>query len=133
MIVFGIPLPKDDDALRAIKTGLEMRDKVKELNIARERDGRDHVTMGIGINTGNVIAGNVGSENRMEYTVLGDAVNIAARLEGQSRTGDVIISDATYDEVKDRIVAVKSDEKVSLKGKAEAVNIYTVEKLLQES
>ena len=133
MIVFGTPLAKKDDALRAVKTGLEIQAKVKSLNVARGREGRDHITMGIGINTGNVIAGNVGSEDRMEYTVLGDAVNIAARLEGQSRTGDVIISDATYDEVKDRIVAVKSDEKVSLKGKAEAVNIYTVEKLLQES
>lgn len=130
MIVFGTPLAKEDDALRAIKTGLEMRDKVIELNIQRERDGRDHITMGVGINTGTVIAGNVGSEDRMEYTVLGDAVNVAARLEGQSRTGDVIISDATYDEVKDKVVAVKSDQKVTLKGKVDAVNIYTVEKLL---
>ena len=130
MIVFGTPLAKEDDALRAVKTGLEIQAKVKELNLARERDGRDHITMGIGINTGNVIAGNVGSEDRMEYTVLGDAVNVAARLEGQSRTGDVIISDATYAEVKDKVVSVKSDEKVFLKGKSEAVNIYVVEKLL---
>jgi class 3 adenylate cyclase len=130
MIVFGTPLAKEDDALRAVKTGLEIQAKVKALNVAREREGRDHITMGIGINTGNVIAGNVGSEDRMEYTVLGDAVNVAARLEGQSRTGDVIISDDTYAEVKDKVVAVKSDEKVALKGKAEAVNIYTVEKLL---
>jgi class 3 adenylate cyclase len=130
MVVFGTPVSKPDDSFRAVKAGLEMKAAVVRLNEKRSQEGKQTIILGIGINTGSVVAGNVGSEDRMEYTVLGDVVNVAARLEGQSRTGDVIISDATYSEVKNRIVSVKSDKKVSLKGKAESVNIYTVEKLL---
>lgn len=130
MIVFGTPLEKDDDSLRAVKTGLEMQVKLKELNSQRERDGMPTVIMGIGINTGYVVAGNVGSEDRMEYTVLGDAVNIAARIEGQSRTGEVMISEETYKETKGKIKVSGEVDHVSLKGKSKPMNIYTVEKII---
>ncbi|MDT8317960.1 MAG: adenylate/guanylate cyclase domain-containing protein [bacterium] len=130
MIVFGTPLEKDDDSLRAVRTGLEIQEKLKELNSERERDGLSPVIMGIGINTGYVVAGNVGSEDRMEYTVLGDAVNIAARIEGHSRTGEVMISEETYRETKDRIKIVGEVDHVSLKGKSKPMNIYTVEKII---
>ena len=130
MIVFGTPLEKDDDSLRAVKTGLEMQQKLKELNTQRERDGMAPVIMGIGINTGYVVAGNVGSEDRMEYTVLGDAVNIAARIEGQSRSGEVMISEETYEETKGKIKVSGDVDHVSLKGKSRPMNIYTVEKII---
>ena len=130
MIVFGTPLQKDDDSLRAVRTGIEIREKLKELNSKREKDGMAPVIMGIGINTGYVVAGNIGSEERMEYTVLGDAVNVAARIEGQSRTGEVMISEETYREVKDKIKVSGEVDHVSLKGKSKPMNIYTVEKII---
>ena len=130
MIVFGTPIEKDDDALRAVKTGLEMQEKLNELNGQRESDGLPPVIMGIGINTGYVVAGNVGSEDRMEYTVLGDAVNIASRIEGHSRMGEVMISEETYKETKDRIKVIGDVDHVSLRGKSEPMSIYTVEKII---
>jgi len=130
MIVFGIPLYGEDDSYRAVKTGLEMKDVVKKLNKKRTEEGKKTLVLGIGINTGYVIAGNVGSESRMEYTVLGDVVNIAARIEGLSRNGEVLISKNTYTEVMDKVTVKSSGEPVSLKGKAEPVKIYEVEKLL---
>lgn len=132
MVVFGIPVQKDGDALKAVKAGLKMKETVDMLNEKRKKEGKETVILGIGINTGYVVAGNVGSEVRMEYTVLGDAVNVAARLEGLSTTGDVIISEHTYEEVKNYVVAAKGTEKVSLKGKSEAFTIYRVERLVQE-
>ncbi len=133
MVTFGTPVSKEDDALRAVKAALEMKETVEELNEKRAADGKETIILGIGINTGNVVAGNVGSEDRMEYTVLGDAVNVAARLEGLSRTGDVIISADTYKEVKDKVIAVKASEKVALKGKSESQEVYRVERLKQET
>ena len=130
MIVFGTPVQKDDDSLRAVRTGVEMKAAVKELNEVRAKEGKETIILGIGINTGNIVAGNVGSEDRMEYTHLGDAVNVAARLEGLSRTGDVIVSEDTYNEVKDKVDAKKGTEKVSLKGKSVAVEIYRINRLL---
>ena len=130
MIVFGAPIEKDDDAIRAVRTGLEMQQKLNEMKKEKEKEGRKTIVMGIGINTGYVVAGNVGSQDRMEYTVLGDVVNVAARIEGQSRTGEVMISEETYNEVKDFIKVSGEVDQVSLKGKSEPMNIYTVEKII---
>src|SRR3989338_7808349 len=96
MITFGVPFEAKDDTLRAVKTGIFMRKAIRDLNIQRMRLGKFPIQMGIGINTGYVIAGNVGSEDRMEYTVLGDVVNIAARIEGLSRNMEVIVTENTY-------------------------------------
>lgn len=130
MIVFGAPIEKDDDAMRAVRTGLEMQQKLQEMKKEKEKEGRKTIVMGIGINTGYVVAGNVGSEDRMEYTVLGDVVNVAARIEGQSRTGEVMISEETYNEVRDFIKVSGDVDQVALKGKSKPMNIYTVEKII---
>ncbi len=126
MITFGAPFPKGDDALMAVKTGLMMKDMRRALNKNREKEGKAPIHMGIGINTGYVVAGNIGSEERMEYTVFGDVVNTAARIEGLSREEDVIITEDTYKEIMDSVTIGQEKEEVSLKGKSRPVTIYRV-------
>lgn len=125
MVTFGTPFNKDDDALRAVKAGLMFRDIRRELNEKLAAQGKEPVHIGIGINTGYVVAGTIGSEERMEYTVLGDVVNVAARIEGLSLEEEVIITEETYNEIKD-LVTVTSKEDVVLKGKSKPVTVYRV-------
>jgi class 3 adenylate cyclase len=126
MVTFGTPFPKDGDALRAVKTGLMMREMRRRLNEERIKEGKAPIRMGIGINTGYVVAGNIGSEDRMEYTVFGDVVNTAARVEGLSKEEDVIITEDTFGEIKDSVIVGQEREEVSLKGKNKPVAIYRV-------
>lgn len=126
MVTFGAPFPKGDDALSAVKTGLMMKDMRRALNKNREKEGKAPIHMGIGINTGYVVAGNIGSEERMEYTVFGDVVNTAARIEGLSREEDVIITEDTYKEIMNSVTIGQEKEEVSLKGKSKPVTIYRV-------
>ncbi|MCD4814155.1 HAMP domain-containing protein [bacterium] len=128
MAVFGIPLAKKGDALRAVKSGLEIQHAVQELNQARKMAGEKTVTVGIGINTGDVVSGNMGSSQKMDYTVIGDAVNMAARLESVAEGGSVLISEATYLLVQDEIVADKLSP-IAVKGKKEKILVYSVKSL----
>ncbi|RKX70656.1 adenylate/guanylate cyclase domain-containing protein, partial [candidate division WOR-3 bacterium] len=126
MAVFGAPIAHPDDPLRAIRTGLGMKERVKEINESwRERGFFEELKIGIGINTGKVLAGNIGSEKRMDYTVISDAVNLASRLEGVAEPDQIIISEATYLRVKDRVRANRL-EPVRVQGKREPVPIYEV-------
>ncbi len=125
MVTFGTPLPKDDDVFRAVKTGLMMQHMRRSLNEGRAKEGKGPIYMGVGINTGHVVAGNIGSAERMEYTVLGDVVNIASRIEGLSKD-DVVITEDTYREVMNSIVISQEKEEISLKGKSRPVTIYRV-------
>jgi len=126
MVTFGTPFTKDDDALRAVKAGLMIRDIRRGLNEKLVIEGKEPIHMGIGINTAYVVAGNIGSEERMEYTVLGDVVNIAARIEGLSIDEDIIITEDTYKEVMDLVIISQEKEKFALKGKSKPVTVYTV-------
>ena len=126
MVTFGTPFTKDDDALRAVKAGLMIRAIRRGLNEKLVIEGKEPIHMGIGINTGYVIAGNIGSEERMEYTVLGDVVNIAARIEGLSIDEDIIITEDTYKEVMDSVIISQEKEKFVLKGKSKPVTVYRV-------
>jgi len=128
MALFGAPISLGNDSLRAVRCALEMQQAVEVFN--RERSARNlpPVEMGIGINTGAVIAGNIGSAARMEYTVIGDSVNIAARLQGLARPGEILISQATYLQVSDRVKATAM-ETMTLKGKTRTVAVYRLEGL----
>ncbi|MFH1538741.1 MAG: adenylate/guanylate cyclase domain-containing protein, partial [bacterium] len=125
MAVFGSPLPHDDDPARSVKAALEMQERLGELNEKWKKEGKEQLKVGIGINTGDVIAGNIGDVRRMEYTVIGDNVNLASRIEGLTKNYGcpIIISSSTYEKVKN-IVEAKKLKDTTVKGKTSAIEIY---------
>jgi adenylate cyclase len=127
MSIFGAPTPQPNHAELAIKTALEMQRLLAIFNRARIQKGQKPISIGVGINTGDVVVGNIGSEERLEYTAIGDAVNLASRLEGINKEygTHIIISEFTYHHVKNIIVERELDE-VRVKGKYNPVKIYEV-------
>jgi len=127
LAVFGAPITHLDDAKRAVFTALEMQEKLKEFNKKRVTKGKSEIRIGIAVHTGNLVAGNIGSEIRMEYTVVGDTVNLTSRLEPLNKQfgTKILISESTYREVKDDI-EVREIPAVELRGKEEKVKIYDV-------
>lgn len=117
MAVFGAPLPGPKDAERCVRAALAMQAKNAELNTIRERDGLPTFDVGIGINTGEAIAGYVGSPERMEFTVVGDSVNIARRFCSLAGPGQIVIGEPTYTLVEG-IVEARPTGSVMLKGKS---------------
>ncbi len=126
MAVFGAPLAKPDDALRAAKTAIDMQGGLARLNRDWEARGHPVLHMGIGVNTGAVTAGNIGSAKRMDYTVIGDAVNLASRLCANAAGGQVLISESTFRHLNGNLPAKKLDP-IRVKGKETPVEIYEVE------
>ncbi|NTV52092.1 MAG: HAMP domain-containing protein [Candidatus Firestonebacteria bacterium] len=128
MAVYGLPFAKDDDALRAVRTAVEIQAAILKLNAARAKENLKTITIGIGVNTGEVVAGNMGSSQKMDYTVIGDSVNLAARLEANAEGGTVLISESTYAEVKDFVEADKLAP-IPVKGKKDKVTVYSVKSM----
>ena len=126
MAVFGSPLSTDDDAFRAVKAALAIQAKNDELNVGRKKTGRPAFELGIGVATGEAIAGYIGSPDRMEFTVVGDKVNTSRRLCSLAEPGQVIVSDATYALIETRVRA-RAIGSVMLKGKEEPVHAYEIE------
>jgi adenylate cyclase len=127
MAVFGAPVPKKDDAVNAVRAAVKMREALVHLNARLKARGMPELAAGIGIHTGVVVAGNIGSEQRMEYTVIGDAVNLASRLESATKDlkAPVLISDETYKRVQGH-VKVRALDSLQVKGRAVAVMPYEV-------
>jgi adenylate cyclase len=139
MAVFGAPVPKEDDAVHAVRAAVRMRRALLELNERLEARGLPRLRTGIGIHTGEVVAGNIGSEKRMEYTVIGDAVNLASRLETSTKDVgvNVLISEDTYALTK-HVVEVRAVKEITVKGRKAPVMTYEVlglqgEPLLEQS
>ena len=105
LAVFGVPEKRDDDPARAVACGLAMQNALVELNEKITREGHPPLEMGIGINTGSVIVGNIGSELRAKYGIVGAAVNIAGRIESNAVGGQVLIGESTYSLVKEFVTA----------------------------
>lgn len=126
MCIFGAPFMSPDDPLRAVRCAVEMRRAFRRM-LERGDFGatRPDLDVHIGVNTGKVVAGTVGSSLRMEYTALGDAVNLAARLEGVAKAGQIVIGPSTAALVAHE-VPLRSLGKVALKGKSEAVEVFEV-------
>ena len=123
MAVFGAPLEKDDDAERAVRAALKMR---KELAVMMENESPDKkFDVRLGINTGRVVAGNIGSPKRMDYTVIGDSVNIASRLESSAEPNQILIGEETFRHVKGKFKTKKVGSKI-LRGKTESIMVYEV-------
>lgn len=125
MAVFSAPNPRPDDAKRAVLAAVEQQDKIREMGAAWAKQGRQIFTVGMGCNTGDVVMGNLGSSTRLNYTVIGDNVNTAARLYNVAKGGEIIISETTYEEVKD-FVEVEELEPVTVKGKVKPLRIFNV-------
>jgi adenylate cyclase len=116
MAVFSAPDPRPEDAYEATLCALEQQEKILEMMTDWGASGRQIFTVGMGLNTGEVVMGNLGSSDRLNYTVIGDNVNTAARLYNVAKGGQIIISESTYNEVKDRFI-VNELTPVSVKGK----------------
>ncbi len=131
MAVFGEPIQDSKHPINAVKCGLEMLEKVEELDKKWQEEGKPAIQIGVGINTGEVFIGNIGSEKRMEYTVIGDTVNLASRLESYNKTykTHMLISSTTYEKTKD-CISVNKISDVEIRGKAEKMDIYEVKKLV---
>lgn len=127
MAVFGVPMTVEDDTLRAVRASLKITQYIADLNDARAQRRQPRLRFGIGVNTGHVLAGNIGSDKRMEYTVIGDGVNLASRVEGITKVYGVelLCTEFTYDEVGDHFWARKVDV-VRVVGKQLPVRLYEI-------
>lgn len=123
MAVFNAPIDLEDYVYKAVCTALDMVEGAKELEQKLQQKQKISVQFGIGINCGEAIVGNIGSERRMDYTAIGDTVNTAARLESKAKRGEILISQAVYEAVADR-VEVEVVGELELKGKQEKIVTY---------
>ena len=126
MAVFGAPVTQEDHAHRAIAAALRMQAEMEAFNEMRTQRGEVPLGIGVGINSGVAVAGNMGSTNRLNYTVVGDVVNLASRLAGQAKAREILISEATFRLAGDRVVAPLLGGR-SLKGFSSEVAVYSVE------
>ena len=125
MAIFGTPFPHDDDPDRAVKAAIRMMKELRIFNEDLRQTGRQTIDIGIGLNTDHVISGNIGSPKRMDYTVIGDGVNLASRLEGANKIygSHILVSQTTLDGLKSSYRHRLVDH-VVVKGKTEPVGIY---------
>lgn len=123
MAFFGAPIRRDNDPANAVRCALAMQERLKDITFEKFPDLR--LRMGIGINTGIVIVGNIGSERRMDYTVIGNEVNIAQRFESNAGPGQILITGSTYEHVKGA-VQVRELGLLRVMGKQEGVMAYDV-------
>jgi len=126
MAVFGIPISKDDDAARAVACAIEMQNTMSVVNTEITNRKLPALRMGIGLSTGVAVAGNIGSEMRMKYSVIGSIVNLAARIEGIADGGQIFAAESTFHEAKD-IVHTSGHLNVKLKGLERPVAIYEID------
>jgi len=127
MAFWNAPVNVDEHEKLAVESALDMVDRLDKLNVELEGEGKLPIKIGIGINTGEVVVGNMGSDNRFDYSILGDAANLASRLEGQSKGYGVtiILGEDTATAVENDLFNIELD-KIAVKGKKDAIRIFTV-------
>ena len=122
---FGAPVKYGDSPARAVACALAMQLAMEDVNRKNKEKGLPHLYMGIGINTGDVIVGNIGSKDRAKYGVVGHNINLASRVEGATIGGQILITPSTYEKVKDLLI-VRSVRSVRFKGVEEKIDLYDV-------
>jgi len=127
MAQWGAPISHPDDAERALQAAMGMQRAVGDINARWAAQGRPTIGVGIGINYGEVFAGNIGSHRRLEYTVIGDAVNIASRLCSAAAPGEILMADAFYRQLGKKKPAVERAEGIDIKGRAGKVTVYRMQ------
>ena len=127
MAAFGVPLPHDDDEDRALRTAIGMINALRAWNIQRLADGKKPVAMGIGLNTDTIVSGNIGSPKRMDYTLIGDGVNLASRIESLCKEyrASILISENTFRCLKGTY-RIREVDRVQVQGKTQSVGVYEV-------
>lgn len=125
MAVWGVPAKKEDDELNAVRAAVDMQAQMFYLNSKRSAQGFELIGMGIGINTGSNLTGNIGSATRMDYTVIGDNVNLASRLEYSATPNQILIGEETYNRIAKSVVA-EPLPLLKVKGKSKELKVYSV-------
>jgi len=125
MVIWGAPVAHDDDPRRAVMAALDIGEALEAFNRRSARLGRPELSVGIGINTGNLMAGYIGSSQTMSYSVIGDTVNTASRLCSSAQPGEILISENTWEAVKDHFT-VKPLGQIQAKGKFKPINAFAV-------
>jgi adenylate cyclase len=125
MAFWGAPIELENHALNACKAALEQIHCLKEMNAKWITEGKPPLDIGIGLNSGDMVVGNMGSSSRMDYTIMGDSVNLGSRLEGANKiySTHIIIGESTYELVKDHVITRELDL-IRVKGKNLPVKIY---------
>jgi class 3 adenylate cyclase len=126
MAVFNAPMKQKYHARLAVTAAMRIQESILGL-----QGDNPNIAVGIGINTGSAILGNVGTELHLDYTVIGDAVNIASRLCRDAKPGELLISESTYEQVKDYVSATRLDSRM-FKGKTELVKVYNVQDMRED-
>ena len=126
MIVYGAPISAEDDTQRAVTTAVEMQKQIIRLNKKRKKRKEIPISAGIGINRGVVVSGNIGSRDMMDYTVIGDTVNLGARLCSAAGPGEILISSTVWKEAP-KHYSYKKLEPIKVKGKKNKVSVYLIE------
>lgn len=132
LAIFGEPIQDKNHAVNAVRCANEMLEKIEFLRAKWLQEGKPKIEIGVGINTGEAFVGNIGSEKRMEYTVIGDTVNLASRIESYNKVykTNFLISSTTYEKVRDIADVIKISE-VTIRGKAKKLNIYEILRLVK--
>ncbi|TYQ30839.1 CHASE2 domain-containing protein [Pseudanabaena sp. UWO310] len=125
LVLFGAPIHREDDAARAVASAIAMQLAMRSVNDKLTQMQLPEIAMGIGINTGEVVAGNIGSQSRAKYAVVGNHVNLTARIESYTVGGQILISETTYHEVQD-IVEINGSMEVEPKGTSQPISIYDI-------
>jgi adenylate cyclase len=143
VVFWGAPMTQDDHAERAVRCALEMQERLDQLRLKWEAEGKTPLSSGIGLNSGEAIVGNIGAEGKkMDYTVIGDHVNLGARVEGLTRryNAKILITEYTLEKLRPGIAAgqfrglsILGRERVIVKGKETPVGIFSLNPLNSEA
>ena len=125
MVLYGAPISGDNDTQRAVETAVEMQQKIKDLNKEREQRKEPPILVGAGINKGLVVSGNIGSRDLMDYTVIGDTVNVASRLCAAAGPGEIMVSESVYKTTQE-FFSSKKLSPIKVKGKEKKVPVFLI-------